>query len=429
MERKPALIRLPIIDTYVEFVRHNRDYRNLWYSQIISLMGDWFNLIASAALIAKLSGSGLAIGGIFLARLLPPLLLGPFVGVVADRFDRRKILIASDLLRTGVVLAFLLVRSEADIWLIYLLTVLQFSISAFFEPTRAALLPSLVPRRDLVTANALSSTTWSTMLALGAAMGGLATALFGITTAFILDALTFVLSAWFITRISAAGDAVDADSLSERQGGWQEFVKGVRYLRQHPPILVVALLKASSALAYGGMMVIEVTYAEQIFPIFGSSSATLGLIYVAAGLGTGFGPIVTRRLTGDNPLVMQWALLFAYLLSFVGFVTIGWAASLPLLLFGTFLRTIESGVNWVFSSAILQMAVPGKFLGRVFAFDFAMMTLAASLSTLWVGWAQDNQGLPPADIVYLLSLVPLVMATGWLAYLMLYLRRQQALSS
>lgn len=423
------MIRLPIIDTYVEFVRHNRDYRNLWYSQIISLMGDWFNLIASAALIAKLSGSGLAIGGIFLARLLPPLLLGPFVGVVADRFDRRKILIASDLLRTGVVLAFLLVRSEADIWLIYLLTVLQFSISAFFEPTRAALLPSLVPRRDLVTANALSSTTWSTMLALGAAMGGLATALFGITTAFILDALTFVLSAWFITRISAAGDAVDADSLSERQGGWQEFVKGVRYLRQHPPILVVALLKASSALAYGGMMVIEVTYAEQIFPIFGSSSATLGLIYVAAGLGTGFGPIVTRRLTGDNPLVMQWALLFAYLLSFVGFVTIGWAASLPLLLFGTFLRTIESGVNWVFSSAILQMAVPGKFLGRVFAFDFAMMTLAASLSTLWVGWAQDNQGLPPADIVYLLSLVPLVMATGWLAYLMLYLKRQQALSS
>lgn len=423
------MIRIPIIDTYVEFVRHNRDYRNLWYSQIISLMGDWFNLIASAALIAKLSGSGLAIGGIFLARLLPPLLLGPFVGVVADRFNRRKILIASDLLRTGVVLAFLLVRSEADIWLIYLLTVLQFSISAFFEPTRAALLPSIVPRRDLVTANALSSTTWSTMLALGAALGGLATALFGITTAFILDALTFVLSAWFITRLSVSGDAVDADSLSERQGGWQEFVKGVRYLRQHPPILVVALLKASSALAYGGMMVIEVTYAEQIFPIFGSSSATLGLIYVAAGLGTGFGPIVTRRLTGDNPLVMQWALLFAYLLSFVGFITIGWAASLPLMLFGTFLRTVESGVNWVFSSAILQMAVPGKFLGRVFAFDFAMMTLAASLSTLWVGWAQDSQGLAPADIVYLLSVVPLLMAAGWLAYLTLYLRRQQALSS
>jgi MFS family permease len=422
------LLRLPIIDTYIEFVRHNRDYRNLWYSQIISLIGDWFNLIASAALIAQLSGSGLAIGGIFLARLLPPLLLGPFVGVVADRFNRRKILIASDLLRTGVVLAFLLIRSEADIWLIYVLIVLQFSISAFFEPTRAALLPSLVPRHDLVTANALSSTTWSTMLALGAALGGLATALFGLTTAFMLDALTFILSAWLITRISAAGDTADADSLSERQGGWQEFVKGVGYLRQHRPILVVALLKASSALAYGGMMVIEVTYAEQIFPIFGSSSATLGLIYVAAGLGIGFGPIVARRLTGDNPVVMQWALLFAYLLSFVGFMIIGWAASLPLLLIGTFLRTIESGVNWVFSSAILQMAVPGKFLGRVFAFDFAMMTLAASLSTLWVGWTQDSLGLAPSQIVYLLSVVPLVMAAGWLVYLTFYLKRQQVLS-
>jgi len=125
---------------------------------------------------------------------------------------------------------------------------------------------------------------------------------------------------------------------------------------------------------------------------------------------------------------MQWALLFAYLLSFVGFMIIGWAASLPLLLIGTFLRTIESGVNWVFSSVILQMAVPGKFLGRVFAFDFAMMTLAASLSTLWVGWTQDSLGLAPSQIVYLLSVVPLVMAAGWLVYLTFYLKRQQVLS-
>ena len=174
-------MRLPLIDSYVTLLRTNKQYRLLWLSQVISQTGDWFNLIASAALVAHLSGSGLAIGGLFLARLLPPFVLSPLVGVVADRFDRRKILIASDLLRTLVVLNFLFVRSEQDIWLLYALTVLQLSISAFFEPTRAALVPSLVARQDLVTANALDGTTWSTMLALGAALGGLATALFGIT--------------------------------------------------------------------------------------------------------------------------------------------------------------------------------------------------------------------------------------------------------
>jgi len=292
------LIRIPIINPYVDLVRHNRAYRYLWFSQIISLMGDLFNLIASAALVAKLSGSGLAIGGIFLARLLPPLLLGPFVGVVADRFNRRKILIASDLLRTGVVLAFLLIRSEADIWLIYVLIVLQFSISAFFEPTRAALLPSLVPRHDLVTANALSSATWSTMLALGAALGGLATALFGITTAFLIDAATFLVSAWFVTRIPLGPGPVQAEALAAPQSGWQDFVSGLIYLRQHPAILMVALLKASSALAYGGMAIIEVNFAERVFPLGEGGSGTLGLIYFMAGLGTGLGPILARRLTG-----------------------------------------------------------------------------------------------------------------------------------
>jgi MFS family permease len=115
--------QIPIIDTYITLVRNNPNYRYLWLSQLISQMGDWFNLIASAALIARLSGSGLAIGGLFIARLLPPFVLSPVVGVVADRFDRRKILIISDVLRVFVVLGFLVVRTEQQIWLLYALTV------------------------------------------------------------------------------------------------------------------------------------------------------------------------------------------------------------------------------------------------------------------------------------------------------------------
>lgn len=394
----------------------------------VTQTGDWFNLIASAALVAQLSGSGLAIGGLFLARLLPPFLLSPLVGVVADRFNRRKILIASDLLRAIVVLAFLFVRSAQDVWLLYGLTVLQLSISAFFEPTRAALMPSLVARKDLVTANALAGTTWSTMLAVGAALGGLATAIFGITTAFCIDAASFVISAWFISRVRPAFTAVEPEMVKKRDSGWQAFVGGLHYLRRHPPVLAIALLKASKALAFGGMAIVEVTFAKEIFPIGADGSGTLGLIYVVTGLSTGLGPLIARRITGDRVKAMYWAILFCYLSLIVGYVMIGYSTTLSFLLLATFIRTLGSGISWVYSSALLQMTVPDKFLGRVFAFDFAMMTLAASVSTLWVGWAKDSLAMNPQQIGFMLVAVPAVMAVGWAVFMALHFKRRRLLT-
>lgn len=417
-------MRIPLIDTYIILLRTNRNYRVLWLSQVVSLLGDWFNLIASATLVAKLSGSGLAIGALFLARLLPPFILGPVAGVVADRFDRRKILITSDILRAVVVLGFLLVRNEQHIWLIYSLTVLQLSISAFFEPARAAILPSIVKREDIVTANALSGTTWSVMLAIGAALGGLAAAVFGITIAFIIDSITFLISAWFVGQLYLPSAISSPDAEPESAAGWQSFVTGLRYLRQHPPVLVIALLKATAALGFGGMSVVEVTFSKEIFPIGADGSGTLGLIFFAAGIGTGLGPLVARRITGDNLSAMHWAVLFTYMASFMGYMITGWAPTLLVLLVGTFIRTVGGGTIWVYSSSLLQMIVPDKYLGRVFAFDIAMMTLASSLSTLWVGWARDNLALSPYQISLIQGIIPLVAMIGWLIYMNLRFKRQ-----
>ena len=190
------------MNEYVVLLRGNHNYRNLWLAKLISFLGDWFNLLASAALITQLTGSGTAISGLFLARFLPLFLMSPVAGVVADRFSRRQIMIASDVLRALTVLCFLFIRSADQIWLLYVLTALQFSLSAFFVPAERALLPSVVEDDDLVTANALDGFTWSTMLAIGSLLGGLATAAFGKETAFVLDALTFLLSAWFVSRIN-----------------------------------------------------------------------------------------------------------------------------------------------------------------------------------------------------------------------------------
>ena len=134
---------------YVALVRGNHNYRSLWCGEIVSLFGDWFDLIASATLVSRLTGSGLAVGGLFVLRMLAPFLISPVAGVLADRYDRKKLLIACDLSRAVIVLGFLLVRAPGQIWLLYVITALQLTVSGIFYPAREAILPDIVSRREL----------------------------------------------------------------------------------------------------------------------------------------------------------------------------------------------------------------------------------------------------------------------------------------
>lgn len=407
-------MRIPLIGPYIALLAHNRQYRRLWLSQVISLMGDWFNLIATTTLVSSMSGSGLALSGLFVARMLPPFLLGPVVGVIADRFDRRKILIISDLLRMGVVLGFLLVQTERDLWLLYALTMLQLSISAFFEPTRSALMPSLVARKNLVTANALDGTTWSSMLAIGAALGGLVTATLGIRVAFIIDSVTFALSAAMVYQICVP--RLKQPVAAQRQNGFASYIDGLRYLWYRPHVLVLTFVKAASALSFGAIDVVQVEFAENIFPIGGNSSATLGLIYTAIGIGTGLAPLIAKQYTDENSKAMRAAITAAFALSVFGFLGVAWSPNLPVLLLMSMFRSAGSGISWVFSSALLQMTVPGGFRGRVFAFDLAAFTIASAASTVGAGFAFDSLGLSAREIAFGAAVIGSAMFTLWGMY-------------
>lgn len=405
-------MNIPLIAPYVRLLSGNRQYRWLWFSQVISLTGDWFNLIATTTLVAKLSGSGLAISGLFVARMLPPFLLGPLVGVVADRFDRKKILITADILRALVVPGFLLVRTERDLWLLYGLILLQLSISAFFEPSRAALMPVIVSNKNLVTANALDSTTWSTMLAVGAALGGIATAVFGITAAFLIDAITFLVSAWCVAHLHPPAHATP----SSPQNGFTSYIDGLRYLWGRPRILALTLVKGMAALSFGAIDIVQVEFAEKIFPIGANSSATLGIIYTAIGIGTGLAPLLAQKFTGEKIRAMHWAITVSFILSALGFFGLAWSPTLSILLIATIIRTGGSGISWVFSSALLQMHVPNEFRGRVFAFDFAAFTLAAISSTMWAGYAFDGLGMSARGVTFVSALVSILALAVWGLY-------------
>ena len=137
------------MNEYLTLLRGNRNFRNLWFGSVISQFGDWFNVIASAELITRLTDSGIALSYLFLARFLPLFVLSPVAGGLADRFDRRRIMVLSDVLRGLTVLGFLLVREPGDVWLFYLLTIVQFSLSALFTPARGAALANVQEPGDV----------------------------------------------------------------------------------------------------------------------------------------------------------------------------------------------------------------------------------------------------------------------------------------
>src|SRR5581483_6559377 len=188
---------------YVELLRGNRHFRRLTIGRLISQTGDWFNSVALFTLLLNLTGSGEAIGLVLIIKLLPQFLVGPLAGVVADRFNRKAIMIWADLLRGVLVFGFLFVNRPEQVWIVYLLAGLEIILSSFFEPAESAAVPMIVRREELIAANALSGATWSLTLALGAALGGAVTDLFGRNTAFVIDAISFFISAAFIwaTRI------------------------------------------------------------------------------------------------------------------------------------------------------------------------------------------------------------------------------------
>jgi MFS family permease len=409
------------VGLYLSLLQRNRNFRNLWFARVVSNLGDWFNLLASATLIATLSGAGTAISFLFLARFLPLFLMSPFAGVLADRFERRNLLIWTDVLRAVTVLGFLFVDRPERIWLLYVLTALQFVFSAVFSPAQQAYIPAVVEQEDLVTANALDSFTWSTMLAIGALLGGLATAFLGVQTAFILDALSFLLSAWFVTRIAvrSRGRVQGEGGVTTPRTAFLEIVEGMRYLWAQPVLLAFALIKSGGSLVWGGVNVLEIPLAEQAFPLNGNGTLSLGLIYAAVGIGTGVGPIVVRRWLGDAWGGMLKAVSIGYVTMTLGTLGLALAPSLGWVLGATTVRGVGTGAIWVFSAVLLQLLIPDRLRGRVFAFEFAAFTLAQSFSTLWAGYAYDNLGWSLSQVLFSAALTSVAITAAWAIF---YLR-------
>ena len=403
---------------YLQLVRQNKAFRYLWAGQIISLLGDWFNLIASAALIATLTQSGAAVGGLFVLRMLAPFLVSPFAGVVADRYNRKTIVMATDILRGFVVLGLVLVRQPEQVWLIYVLTTIQSASQGFFFPAWNSMLPDITRPEELGVANALSSATWSVMLAFGAALGGLVSGVVGVYPAFVIDALTFFLSAAIIFRMPYRS-LLPSDSDKSIMAGIRQYIDGLSYLRRHIDTFIITLHKGIlGLLVIGGYQVVQVAIAERYFPIGEGSSISLGMIYVSVGIGTGIGPILGRHWAQDQNQRLRLMIAFGYICSLLGLLITSTLASFPTVLLGAFLRGNGGGIIWVLGTQLLLQTLPNQVRGRVFSTEFAMYTLFSALSSGAIGVLVDSP-LGVSGILLLISgllLIPILLWIVWIAF-------------
>ena len=401
---------------YIELLRNNAAFRKLWLGQVVSQTGDWFNTIALYTIILNLTGSGRDIGLLLVARFLPSVVFGPLSGVVADRFSRRSIMIISDVLRAVVVLGFLLVRRADQLWIIYVLTVFQLGLSTFFEPAKTAAIPSVVSDRELVPANAISAVTWSVMLTLGAAIGGVITGWFGTDVSFILDSLTFVLSAVLIAgvRLPKRPPREKTKLTISKALGISDTVEAARYVKFRPRVLAALLVKPAWGLG-GGILSLLAVFGERIFPVGKSAATGIGVLFAARGIGTAVGPIVARRVSGEGKTRMQNTIGIAFLIGGLFYIAFGSTSSFALALLALGLAHTGGSILWVFSTVLLQRDVEDNFRGRVFAAELALVTLTMAASNYVTGEMLDSVRLSPRVVTVALGIWFLIPGFIWFA--------------
>ena len=418
-------------NAYLDLIRGNRDFRRLWIGEIASFLGDWLNTIALYTLVRQLTGSPLALGVVLITKMLPFALASPIAGLLTDRYNRRRLMIASDLARAAVVTAFLLVDEPGELPLLYALIAAQMVIGAVFVPARSASIPNITSGRDLLTANALSSATWSTLLAVGAALGGFATEALGVRAVFLLDVLSYLISAGFIyaTRIpqSTARPSHGRRGLAALFAvAHHEIVDGWRQMLRRGEIGRIALAKTAWSVGGGGLVYLLTLMGERLTPA--APAVGIGLLYAFRGVGTGVGPIVVRAVF---PQESRWPAIMGVGLAVGGLFYVG-VGAMPWtdwLLPGVLLAHAPSGANWVMSTVLLQHRTEDRYRGRIFATEWLLLTGADTLSILVASVLLESKFLDLRLAVMVFAAVQVVTGLAWLLLVVPAERRLAGASS
>ncbi|HXL79588.1 MAG TPA: MFS transporter [Pyrinomonadaceae bacterium] len=409
--------------TYLQLLRGNRSFRRLWFGQVISELGNWFNFIAGLGLVRALSHGDPEVTTIMLlARLLPFTLFAPLAGAFVDRWSRRTVMIVADLARVGVALGFLLVHGTDQFWIAYICTALLSFFGAFFEAAKNASLPNITGERDLLAGNALMFSSRFLLMSFGAALGGWTAANVGYRAAFIVNAVSFVASAfsvWLIpddqTRQVAVTTAGDRKEL-KRPPFWVDIREGWSYIVSHGPVAAIIFTNVLWATGGGAINLISDRLGGIVFAgehgISGDSA--VAALYFAAGMGLFIGMLIARRagtyveVRGKITGFIGWSLLAQGGI----FALMGVMPSLWLVCVLLFLGRILLGAEFAVQETLLMRLVPDKLRGRVSTTDRATEILIWSFSTSVAGWSL--RAITPRTLTVIAGLLSATSGAFWL---------------
>ena len=377
---------------YVELLRGNIQFRNLYIARLVSLLGDWFNLIAILALLRSIGAdSASAFGGALIVKALPSVVVTPWAGDLADRFSRKGIMLMSDVLRAFVVFGLFIVLWYPSVPLVYALMVLQAALAGFFEPARSALLPDIVKPEELTAANALGAATWSAMLTIGTALGGIFTAFLGWKLALVVDIGSYLLSAWFLLRVIEPPLPEHPKSTK----GMSAYGEGLRFMIQRPAIWTMATVKVGWN-CVGAVTLMLTILGERQYTIAENAIMGASFFYMMRGLGTGIGPIVSRYLSGSDPVKMERMIGWSFVWAALCYNTVPWLGNAMWVGIAILLAHLGGATVWVFSTIRLQQLTPTAYRGRVFATEQACFLIFFVLTNMGYGHVVD-QGWLQAD--------------------------------
>jgi MFS family permease len=339
-----------------------------------------------------------------IVQFLPIAIVGPLAGVVVDRVNRRRLMIIADVVRGFLILGLLLVRTADQVWIAYGVMAFTVAASAFFEPARTATIPNITSDDELLPASALASATWSAMLAVGASVGGLVTAVAGRNVAFTINAASFFCSAAFIvrTRYDAEPPVVPRPAGLLALTGIADLLDGFRYVRRNAHVAALMCVKAGWGLA-GGVLLLLTIFGERVFPVPGGAAAGIGVLYGARGVGAGLGPIALRWILGQHPRTLRHTIGPAFFTVGIFYVALAAAPALWIAALCVLCAHFGGSILWVFSTVLLQLEVPDRFRGRVFAAELAMVTLVTSVSSYWTAYELDRIGRSPRTLAFVLG--------------------------
>lgn len=373
-------------------------FARMWVAEAISLAGDWFSLVAICALAAEDgAGGALAVAMTLVAHELPSALMRPIAGVMADRFDRRNLLLGIHIGQALLTLAMVERAVARDLVGLQALVFLRSTFGGLDWPARSGAIRRLVPAEDALEAFALGGATWSAMYAVGMALGGIVSS-FGVPLALGVDALSFVGAAVLLATLPpmptrGIADIALKDAVGAAVGDLRE---AIAHAWSDGPRLRAVLSKTPLGLA-GGVGVVALNLVAASSTLTAASAATLGLLQASRGIGTGIGPwVASRGVSAGWPMITVWRVT-----TWTGFLGVaafalplpGWTPVLAALLWGC-----GTGANWMISGAEVQRLSDDDTIGRLSGLDFLCVELAFALSALVGGLVIEGTGQVAAGV-------------------------------